>query len=321
MLPPVVVDLVAEPPAAELSSALLRACSRALEDAPCLPAPPATEASTPPAEQPLLAVIAFEDGGLVTIRLGNHALGWTTRRLHFGAADALSDVYTAVGYTTGTIARMRLNVDEDPPAAAPASSSASSGADEDAAAPPSLPPPAPRSAGFRETRPTSRLQPAVAFGAATGPARTLGPWRTGGWLQLRAEQDAAWFFGPGARYQQAPSGDGVSFDWFDLGLYAGRRLHIKGPLSAYLTLGLEGERIAITARESETARQEQAARWFAVVRPATELGVAASPSVDLLFGVDLVLTTARTDATVSGRRIAPEPAVPWQGRVGVRWLP
>jgi hypothetical protein len=326
MLVPVVVDLVSEPPTAELSSVLVRACSRAVEAVPCVLGTENALREAGSSDAPRLsAVIAFLDDGTVTIRLGNAQLGWLTRRLHFSAADAPGEIYTAVGYTTGTLARGRMGLDA---AEVDANSTTALEPDTRASQPGhpagtggSMSSLSPQQSDSPPGLGTSVLAPSLLLGIAAGPARTLGPWRSGGFLGLRVDYQDRWFLGPTARLQQAPNGDGVSFAWFSAGIHGGHRWQLKGPLAVELGAAMIAERVAITARDASTQRQQSASRWLAALCPTADLTARAASSVDVMLGVEVTLTTAKTDAVIGGRPLAPEPELPWQGRLALRWRP
>jgi len=117
LLPSVVtIDVMPADASAEYAPAMVTACTEALAEGVC-----ALASATPESTQPdAVALVLWQDDRFleVTVRVGRHGSQWVARRLSFAETDPLTDRFTTVGLTVGTLVGERQP--STPTATAPA---------------------------------------------------------------------------------------------------------------------------------------------------------------------------------------------------------
>lgn len=297
------VEFATEPASPELVAALLRACSRAVEAGECRLADPRGTNDEPAPR----ATITWTTATSVSIVVAIPQLPEPrARTLAFDHGEDPVEVFTAVGFATGTLANEPepIVTEPPPPPATPPP-----------ATPPVLPPVMPPTPTPLPIPPRPRRW-GTDLAGFLGPARVDQAWRAG--ASLRAGRLQGVLFDAEARVavhqDRAPE---LTSRWFLLGLGTGYALASRvGTLELRAGVGVEA--LEFVAVDPTTRLRATGGRWVGVARTAVDGTAPIAAYTSVLVGVGLDVPFGSTSLRVQGVEQPRAVTLPAGVRLGVR---
>ena len=297
--PPVLVEIQAEQATADLRATLLSACSSAVEGAVCR-----EQGEPQPGDEQYsaLAVITWQTDGTVRIEVArDREQIWQTRLLRFAVDEEPAEVFTAVGFATGTlVGTVQAPIQEQPVPPAEAAGQDEAPPPPVPAAPPETPrapvPPPPSRAPRQSRLGVWRIAPGVEMGSG----RSLATARVGLLGQFAWVGPRDLVLGVTASYETYPGRGPVRYQWVTVGAGPGYDLRLSEAWGLGIGAEMSAHYFRAKATDAGTGLDDTEQRWVAAPRASVHLTWPRHAAEAVWIGAGIIWPLGLTSVRVQG---------------------